>query len=536
MSDVLIAGGLSAEARAEVAPGRGVSRDEHLGPDGSARPVAEALWRHIRALGPARLAEHQRAAERELRAIGVTFGTGDGGSSDERPWPFDVIPRVIAAAEWNRIERGLVQRLCALNRFIDDCYHGQRAVQAGVVPAELVMGSPNFRPECAGARPAGGIWAHICGSDLVRDGDGTVYVLEDNLRIPSGMSYMLENRMVAKRVFPELFRAYSVEPIDPYLARLGELLSSVAPGPDDPTVVVLTPGIHNDAYYEHAFLAQQLGVELVTADDLVVTDDDTVAMRTIDGLQRVDVIYRRVDDLYLDPEVFRRDSVVGVPGLVRAWQAGRVALVNAPGAGVADDKAVYTFVPALIRFFLDEEPILPNVPTYRCGDPGDLAYVLAHLDELVTKPANEAGGYGIVIGPQAGPDLLDHMATRIEAEPANWVAQPVLSLSTVPTICDGEPVSRHVDLRPFTLFGPAGAYVTRGGLTRVARHAGSLIVNSSQGGGSKDTWVVDAAAVPGSGGRGASFRALAEPDRDGATPTTHSAAGTAHHGRQEAAQ
>ncbi len=471
-------------------PGPGY--DELVEPGGPPRPTARGLWRHLTTLGLDALIERQHAADREIHSIGVTFQIYDGEAVLDRPWPFDVIPRILAASEWARVGEGLVQRLRALNLFIDDVYHDQRSVQSGIVPFDLITGSPNFRPECMGVDPLGGIWAHICGSDLVRGEDGTFYVLEDNLRIPSGVSYLLENRMVAKRVFPELFRSYSIEPVDPYVTRLSGLLSSVSPVLDEPTMVVLTPGIHNSAYFEHAFLAQQLGIELVEGRDLVVLDDDTVYMRTVGGLERVDVIYRRVDELFLDPEVFRRDSFVGVPGLMRAWRAGNVAIVSAPGAGIADDKAVYAFVPEIIRYFLGEDPILPNVPTWRCGDPEDCQFVLGNLDALVVKPANESGGYGVVIGPTAGAEALALVAQRIEQFPPNWVAQPVLSLSTMPTLCDGEVVPRHVDLRPFALLGPTGAYVTSGGLTRVARNAGSLIVNSSQGGGSKDTWIVDA--------------------------------------------
>jgi uncharacterized circularly permuted ATP-grasp superfamily protein len=471
-------------------PGPGY--DELVEPHGAPRAMARGLWHHLTELGLDALLERQRAADREIRNIGVTFQTYEGDFGLERPWPFDVIPRVLASSEWGRVRDGLIQRLRALNLFIDDVYHDQRAVQSGVVPPDLVTGSPNFRPECMGVDPPGGIWAQICGSDLVRGEDGTFYVLEDNLRVPSGVSYLLENRMVAKRVLPELFRSYSIEPVDSYIGRLSSLLSSLSPGQREPTMVVLTPGVCNAAYFEHAFLAQQLGIELVEGNDLVVLDDDVVYMRTVGGLERVDVIYRRVDELFLDPEVFRRDSLVGVPGLIRAWRAGNVAIVSAPGAGVADDKAVYAFVPEIIRYFLGEDPILPNVPTWRCGDPVDCQFVLGHLDALVVKPANESGGYGVVIGPTAGADALALVAQRIEQYPPNWVAQPVLSLSTMPTLCDGDVVARHVDLRPFTLLGPDEAYVTSGGLTRVARVAGSLIVNSSQGGGSKDTWIVDA--------------------------------------------
>jgi uncharacterized circularly permuted ATP-grasp superfamily protein len=471
----------------------GLAQDEHVAPDGTLRPLAEALWRHLALLGPRALVERQDAAEAHLHGLGVTFGATEASGMAERPWPFDVIPRILAAAEWSGVETGLTQRLVALNMFIDDCYHSQRAVRDGVVPVELVLGSANFRPECVGAHPAGGLWAHVCGSDLVRDRHGTVMVLEDNLRVPSGASYMLENRMAAKRIFPELFRAYSVEPVDLYPTRLASLLRGLAPVAD-PTVVVLTPGVYNSAYFEHSFMARRLGAELVTSADLVVGDDDVLLMRTIDGLRRVDVVYRRIDDLYLDPEVFRRDSLIGVPGLVRAWRSGQVALVNAPGAGVADDKGLYPFVPDLIRYFLGEEPLLAQVPTFRCAEPSERSHVLAHLDELVVKPVNESGGYGIVIGPQAGPEALEVVARRIEHHPAGWVAQPVIDLSTVPTLCEKEVAPRHVDLRPFALLGPSGVWVTPGGLTRVARREGSLIVNSSQGGGSKDTWIVDAVA------------------------------------------
>ncbi len=465
--------------------------DELVEPDGRPRPVAEALWRLLTRLGPVGVEERQVAADREIQGAGVTFGASAEGEQAERPWPFDVIPRVVESSEWQRVEAGLVQRLTALNRFVDDAYHAQMAVRDGVVPADLVAGSPNFRPECMGVDPPGGVWAHICGTDLVRGEDGTLYVLEDNLRVPSGASYLLENRLVAKHAFPELFRSYSVEPVDQYVTRLGAVLASLVPQVDDPRIVVLTPGVYNSAYYEHAFLAHQLGVDLVEGADLVVGDDARLFARTIGGLEPVDVVYRRVDDLFLDPEAFRRDSLVGVTGLVRAWRAGNVALVNAPGTGVADDKGLYPYVGDLIRYYLSEEPLLASVPTWRCADPEERRFVLGNLDALVVKPANESGGYGIVIGPQAGAEALEHVARRIEAHPAGWVAQPLLALSTMPTMVDGAVVPRHVDLRPFTLLGPDGSYVTPGGLTRVARPAGSLIVNSSQGGGSKDTWVVD---------------------------------------------
>ncbi len=463
--------------------------DELIGGDGQPRAIAEELVADLCRSGLEGLDRRQAAADYEIRRIGVTFQIDSDAAGIDRPWPFDVVPRLIHVDEWRGIERGLVQRLRALNLFIDDVYHEQRSIQSGIVPGEVVMSSPNFRPECVGADPPGGLWAHICGSDLVRGEDGTLYVLEDNLRVPSGVSYLLENRMVAKRVLPELFRSYSVEPVDPYIGRLHKMFASLMPAVADPAVAILTPGVHNSAYCEHAFLAQQLGADLVEGDDLVVIDD-AVYKRTIEGLERVDVLYRRIDDSYLDPQVFRPESLIGVPGIMRAWRAGKVAIVSAPGAGIADDKAIYSFVPDIIRYFLDEEPILANVPTWRCGDAADCRYVLGHLDALVVKPATESGGYGVVIGSTAGPEALARVAQRIERHPRDWVAQPVLSLSTMPTMVDGRLEPRHVDLRPFTVLGPTASFVAPGGLTRVAKTAGSLIVNSSQGGSSKDTWVV----------------------------------------------
>jgi len=344
-----------------------------------------------------------------------------------------------------------------------------------------------------GVRPALDTWAHVCGSDLVRDKDGTLYVLEDNLRVPSGVSYMLENRLVMKRVFPELFEDYSILPVDGYPTRLFDTLASLSPRPADyPTAVVLSPGIYNSAYFEHSYLAQQMGVELVVGSDLVV-QDDVVYLRTVGGRERVDVIYRRVDDLFLDPKVFRYDSVLGVPGLMQAWAKGNVAIANAPGAGVADDKVVYAFVPDMIRYYLEEEPILPNVPTWLCVDDEQRQHVLANLDKLVVKPANESGGYGMLIGPAASNKERQAFAQLIKKDPRNYIAQPTLSLSTTPTLCDGRVEPRHIDLRPFILSGES-SHVTRGGLTRVALRKGSLVVNSSQGGGSKDTWIVETGA------------------------------------------
>lgn len=457
-------------------------------PRGAARP----LCRYLSSLSDTELQERRSAAELAIHVMGITFTVySDEGGSIDRSWPFDVIPRIISKNEWDSIEAGLKQRVTALNLFIDDLYHEQRIVKDGVFPQEVLAGSKNFREQCVGVNPPLGVWAHICGSDLVRDKDGTVYVLEDNLRIPSGVSYMLENRLVTKRVFPELFENYNILPVDDYPSQLFDMLASISPRPADyPEVVVLTPGIYNASYFEHAYLAQQMGTELVEGRDLVVGNDDCVYMRTVDGLSRVDVIYRRIDDLFLDPQAFRPDSLLGVPGLFRAWSKGKVALANAPGAGMADDKVVYAFVPQMIRYYLDEEPIVANVPTYLCMDKKQRDYVLANLDTLVVKPANESGGYGMLIGPHASRTERERFARLIRKDPRNYIAQPALTLSTVPTLVDHHAEPRHVDLRPFILSGQQ-TYTTNGGLTRVALRKGSLVVNSSQGGGSKDTWIVD---------------------------------------------
>ena len=465
--------------------------DELVDEDGRPRPAAAKLVGLLHDLGLLELQQRQDLAELDILGMGITFTVYSDGRGIDRAWPFDIIPRVIAASEWRRIERGLVQRLTALNRFIDDLYHEQRIIADGVFPADLLEHSVNFRPQCVGISPRHGVWAHISGSDLVRDADGTMYVLEDNLRVPSGVSYVLENRAVSKRAFADLFAQQSILPVDAYTDELKRMLASIAPdGVSDPTIAVLTPGIYNSAYFEHSFLAQRMGAALVEGADLVVGSDDCVYMRTIDGRERVDVIYRRIDDMFLDPEAFRPDSMLGVPGLIRAWRAGNVGIANAPGAGVADDKVVYAWVPDIIRYYLGEEALLPNVPTYRCYYPDEMEYVVDNIADLVVKPANESGGYGLVIGNRASRSELDEAIARIEADPRNWVAQPILNLSTAPTLCDGRIEPRHVDLRPFILSG-ATSYVTAGGLTRVALRRGSLVVNSSQGGGSKDTWIVD---------------------------------------------
>jgi uncharacterized circularly permuted ATP-grasp superfamily protein len=464
--------------------------DELLSSDGRPRAAAQALSDHIETLGIEELRRRQRAATAEIRAEGITFAVAEEHGNLDREWPFDVIPRVIAAAEWARVERGLAQRLEALNRFIGDLYGERRAVKDGVFPAEVLATSKYFLPACSGMSPRFGVWAHICGTDLVRGADGVIRVLEDNLRVPSGVSYMLENRNVTKRVFPELFRGSSISPVDGYTSRLYALLASLAP--DDaaaPKIVLLTPGVGNSAYFEHCYLAQQMGVDLVEGQDLVVRDD-RVYMRTIGGPERVDVIYRRVGDEYLDPETFNPSSVIGCAGLMRAWRAGHVALVNAPGAGVADDKLVYSYVPALIRYYLGEDAILPNVETFRMFDEHDRRQVLADLRQFVVKPTNESGGTGVVVGSKVSATRLEACRAEVERDPRNFIAQPIIELSTAPTLCDGRIEPRHLDLRPFVLSG-ADTYVTRGGLTRVALRRGSLVVNSCQGGGSKDTFVVE---------------------------------------------
>ncbi|MDH3282069.1 MAG: circularly permuted type 2 ATP-grasp protein [Gammaproteobacteria bacterium] len=468
--------------------------DEIVSSPGYARAPARSLAKYLRSLTEQQLSRRQRAADLAIAEMGVTFTVYSEGQNIDRAWPFDIIPRIISSKEWAHVERGLVQRIVALNHFIDDLYNDQKIIKDKVFPKSLLRGSKNFLPQCAGMRPRYGVWAHVCGSDLVRDKDGTVYVLEDNLRVPSGVSYMIENRSVTKRVFPELFGQHKILPVDDYSTHLFDMLASLSPRPMDyPEIVVLTPGIYNSAYFEHAYLAQRMGAELVEGSDLVVREDDCVYMRTIDGLHRVDVVYRRINDEFLDPEAFRPDSQLGVRGILRAWRAGNVALANAPGAGVADDKVVYTFVPDVIKYYLGEDPILPNVPSYRCMDKDHREYVLKNLNKLVVKPANESGGYGMLVGPHANAAEREKFAALIKRHPRNYIAQPTLSLSTAPTVCNGKLEPRHVDLRPFILHGDR-VYVTAGGLTRVALRKGSLVVNSSQGGGSKDTWIVDTGA------------------------------------------
>lgn len=465
--------------------------DELIGPDYQPRPAARPLFNYLTHLDTRTLEDRRKAVEAAIMTMGITFTVYSDAGNIDRAWPFDIIPRTITRSEWERVELGLKQRLVALNLFINDLYNDQQIVKDGVFPLEVLAGSKNFRPQCQGITPRFGVWAHVCGTDLVRDQDGTIYVLEDNLRVPSGVSYMLENRQLMKRLFPEIFRTSSILPVDEYPAQLYDTLAALSPHQDErPVVVVLTPGIYNSAYFEHSYLAQKMGAFLVEGSDLVVQGNDYVYMKTISGLRRVDVIYRRIDDDFLDPEAFRPDSTLGVPGLMRAWRAGKVGIANAPGAGVADDKVVYTFVPQIIRYYLGEDPIIPNVPSWLCMNASQRDYVLAHLDKLVVKPANESGGYGMLIGPYAQPEERARFADLIRAQPRNYMAQPTLALSTAPTLIGDHLAPRHLDLRPFILQS-SKLYVTTGGLTRVALQEGSLVVNSSQGGGSKDTWVVD---------------------------------------------
>ena len=460
--------------------------DDQLRP----RSGAQAVYDRFGALPLEELKRRQQSAEKALLQMGITFSVYGDEQGTERIFPFDIVPRIIAENEWQQIESGLKQRVEALNLFINDVYHDQKILEDGIIPKELVLSASGYRPECKGLNPPGGTWCHITGTDLVRGSDGQFYVLEDNLRCPSGVSYVLENRVVMKRSFPRAFDAAGVVPIVDYPNRLLELLQDLAaPRRDKPVVAVWTPGVYNSAYFEHSFLAQQMGVELVEGRDMVVVDD-RLMMRTTTGLKPIDVLYRRIDDDFTDPEVFREDSMLGVPGLMRAYKSGRLALANAPGTGVADDKAIYAYVPEMIRYYLDQDAILNNVETYLCWRDDDLRYVLDNLDKLVVKKVGESGGYGMLVGPHASKKERKEYGEQVKADPRNFIAQPTLSLSRVPTLIDDHFEGRHVDLRPYILYGKDDIYVMPGGLTRVALKKGSLVVNSSQGGGSKDTWVV----------------------------------------------
>jgi uncharacterized circularly permuted ATP-grasp superfamily protein len=466
--------------------------DEMTLEDGTIRPAYDDLA-HWLSSAPRELLAHRRdEAELLFRRIGITFAVYGDKDGAERLIPFDIIPRILAASEWAVLRRGLEQRVRAINAYIKDVYGNREIVRAGIVPEDLVFSNPAFRPEMAGQRVPHDVYVHIAGIDIVRVDPETFYVLEDNARTPSGVSYMLENREVTMRLFPEVVARHRIAPVENYTDELLATLKSVAPrsAPADPVVVLLTPGMLNSAYYEHSFLADRLGIEIVEGRDLFVRDD-TVYMRTTEGPKRVDVIYRRIDDDFLDPLAFRPDSALGVPGLMTAYQAGNVTLTNAVGTGVADDKAVYSYMPEIVRFFLGEGPILKNVPTWRCREPEHLAYVLENIGDLVVKEVSGSGGYGMLIGPHSTKEQIADFSARLEAEPFGYIAQPTLALSTCPCFVDQGIAPRHVDLRPFVLTGSDKVRIVPGGLTRVALKEGSLVVNSSQGGGTKDTWVLD---------------------------------------------
>lgn len=465
--------------------------DEMMGLDGSLRPAYADFARRLGRWTEEEFPARQSKADLALLNAGITFTVYHEDSGTERIFPFSLVPRIVAAMEWERIERGLSQRVRALNMFLEDVYNEQRVIKDGVIPRELVLGAPSYNAIMEGFRPPLGVYAHIAGCDLVRDQSGEFVVLEDNLRTPSGVSYVLENRTVMLRVAPDLFPRVGVLPVEGYPARLLQMLVDVRPQGierEETRAVVLTPGIYNSAYFEHSFLAQQMGIELVEGVDLVV-DNDHVFLRSTSGLEPVHVVYRRVDDNFLDPKAFNPDSVLGVPGIMGAYQAGNVTIVNAVGSGVADDKVIYRFVPDIIRYYLNEEPVLRNVETYLAALPEDREFILKNIGDLVVKPANESGGYGVTVGPQCTPSQLEAVAEKVRENPREWLAQPLLEFSTIPTMQGGRLQARRADLRPFVLSGEE-TWVMPGGLTRVALREGSYVVNSSQGGGSKDTWVL----------------------------------------------
>ena len=455
--------------------------------DGRVRPAYRHFCTHLESLKLEELRTKQLTAEKTYLTMGITFNVYHEGEGVERTMPFDLIPRVIPAGEWEVIDRGLTQRVVALNCFLEDVYNDRKIVKDKIIPQEVVDSSPGYLQACSGVHPPKERWAHVSGIDLIKHSDGRYYVLEDNCRVPSGVSYVLENREIMKRAFPRVFEETPIRPIRDYPLRLLEILESLSDRPN-PTVAVMTPGIYNSAYFEHSFLAQQMGSMLVEGRDLVV-DDGFCYMRTTQGLQRVDVIYRRVDDEFLDPLVFRKDSMLGVPGLFDAYRRGNVALANAPGTGVADDKVIYAFVPEIIRYYLGEDPVLSNVPTYLCWRPKDCRHVIGNIGEMVVKASNQSGGYGMLMGPSSTQKEREEFIAKIKEDPRNYIAQPVMSLSRVPTFLGHGMEGRHVDLRPFILLGDHPVVIP-GGLTRVALKKGSLVVNSSQGGGTKDTWVL----------------------------------------------
>jgi len=464
--------------------------DEYFEADGVPRPSVLPFIRRIERLSNRETLRWKKAAESALLQAGITFALyGEQQGQIDRVFPFDIIPRIIDPEDWDVIERGLKQRIYVLNKFIDDIYNDQKILKDKVVPKEIIMSAKSYRPQCAGFHPPKSIWCHVTGTDIVRNADGQLYVLEDNLRCPSGVSYALENRAILKRTFPRIFETMRVYPIDAYPNKLYEMLSHLAPeNLDSPTIAILTPGIFNSAYFEHSFLARQMGVQLVEGRDLIVTDG-FVCMKTIYGFKQVDIIYRRIDDDFIDPLSFREDSVLGIPGIMDVYRAGHVAIANSLGTGIADDKSVYAYIPELIKYYVGEDMILPNVPTYLCSDEKQRKHVIRNINKLVVKAVNESGGYGMLIGPHSTREEQADFVDRINDNPRNYIAQPTLDLSCVPTIIDSHYEPRHVDFRPYILYGE-DIWVMPGGLTRVALPKGSLVVNSSQGGGSKDTWVL----------------------------------------------
>src|SRR6195256_3558398 len=465
--------------------------DEMFASPGVARPHYNKLFERFKEMERDEFERKRELAASTFLSQGVTFTVYNDDQGTEPIFPFDLVPRIMPAEEWELIERGLVQRITALNLFLHDIYHTQNILRDGVIPKQIVWEAAHFRPEFMHFDVPRNIYIHICGTDLIRDQDGTYLVLEDNARCPSGVSYVIENRETMKRTFPSLLAQYRVRPVEDYSQELLNVLRYIAPGgKSEPTVVLLTPGVYNSAYFEHSFLARSMGIEIVEGRDLIA-QGGKVFMRTTKGLKPVDVIYRRINDDFLDPLVFRKDSGLGVPGLVEAYRDGNVSLANSIGTGIADDKAVYHFVPKMIRYYLSEDPILPNVPTYLAAVKEDLSYILDHIPELVIKAVNESGGYGMLIGPQATKAECERFREKVRKNPRNYIAQPVVPLSRAPAFCDDSMQGRHVDLRPFILYGEKVTIIP-GGLTRVALRAGSLVVNSSQGGGSKDTWVLEA--------------------------------------------
>lgn len=463
--------------------------DEMFTADGKVRPHYQKLYQRLNEMNGKGFDQKREAVDLSFLRMGITFTVYGDSQGTEKIFPFDLIPRIIPNKEWSYLEEGLKQRITALNLFLHDIYHDQRIIKEGVIPASYILSGKHFRREFKGFNVPKDIYIHVCGTDLIRDDDGNYLVLEDNGRCPSGVSYVLENRAAMKRAFPVFFETVGVRPVDHYASELLNTLRYISPRQtDEPTVVVLTPGAYNSAYFEHCFLARQMGVEIVEGRDLVVRDSK-VFMRTTKGLKQVDVIYRRIDDDFIDPTVFRKDSMLGVPGLINAYRNGNVSLANSIGTGIADDKVMYYFVPRMIKFYLGQEPILPNVATYLASEKDDFKYIMDHLPELVVKAANESGGYGMLIGPKASKKEVEEFRKRIKAEPRNYIAQPTISLSRHPTFSDGTFEGRHIDLRPYILYGEKITIVP-GGLTRVALRKGSLVVNSSQGGGSKDTWVL----------------------------------------------